>query len=515
MKWFAQREAFYKIAVAQGVRAAGDLGEAFPLGYSVPEAKIAKWLRGLGKTENEFSGTRRYINRFKLGADPEFVVMRRELGERTRIDAATGLGLKQGLAFGADNNGRLVEVRPYPSRSALEVVASILETLRWMASYTATPYEWVCGAFIMDDGIGGHVHFGRKRPSRRAEIVALDALENTLTRAAVYPASEVDRRRRGDAHRQLYGMPGDFRLQAHGYEYRTFPSWLDSPEVAFLTLTLSKLAVQNPEFMNWRPSANQLQATFRLRNLLAYYKDADDDARLAHAMVARMNSLPSHRGGDFRPRWGIPTLAVTRTNIRVIPQAIKAHADTVKQVFDRFLLGENLDWVEPKVTWSPSTLPEGYSMCIERTETMQQKGLGELVWDLCSSSDTPIAFFSGRNLIPEGDKNPVLVFVSKDLYSTLPKEWRATKQVWHYNCPKWTIGLSQAALTTRARETRKLLLDGVLPIWRAKDVVAGSFKEWQDRKTVVKSVARDFRGEVVWRSPETPKPNNWPGIEGA
>src|SRR5581483_4609146 len=57
---------------------------------------------------------------------------------------------------------------------------------------------------------------------------------------------EMAERRGGDRLGQHYGMPGDFRLQTHGYEYRTFPSWLDSPALAFISITLAKLCVHCP-----------------------------------------------------------------------------------------------------------------------------------------------------------------------------------------------------------------------------------------------------------------------------
>ena len=59
----------------------------------------------------------RLLNHFKLGADPEFAFL-----NEGKQHSAHDFGLRAGLCFGADNNGRLVELRPRASRYAVEVV---------------------------------------------------------------------------------------------------------------------------------------------------------------------------------------------------------------------------------------------------------------------------------------------------------------------------------------------------------------------------------------------------------
>src|SRR5581483_8667143 len=124
--------AFYRVAISHGISAPEGMHRAFPLGCAVSEQILESWLKRLQKLP-EFGPQRRYVNRFKVGADPEFVFVSSGLtrDEDSRVDAHH-LGLQQGPAFGADNNGRLAEIRPHPSRSALRVCASILSTLRWM-----------------------------------------------------------------------------------------------------------------------------------------------------------------------------------------------------------------------------------------------------------------------------------------------------------------------------------------------------------------------------------------------
>ena len=194
-----------------------------------------------------FSRQKRFVNRFCLGADPEWIFGSRE--DPGLKASAKDFGMKTGCAFGMDSNGRLAELRAYPSRWAVEVVAGIAETLRWvpLAASNTLAYDYVAGAHKTEDSLGGHVHLGRKRPYRADEILALDALNHALAAAGVFPLKEWNYRRSQRGGRFGYGQDGDIRLQGHGYEYRAFPSWLDSPRQAFLVLTLSKLAVVDPK----------------------------------------------------------------------------------------------------------------------------------------------------------------------------------------------------------------------------------------------------------------------------
>src|SRR5258708_205057 len=119
MKWHEQHEAFKKLAIQQGIYQLQQFNQILPFGCDVPPTKLDKWFNHLLRVPREFTPQRRYVNRFKIGADPEFIFTC--VDSLTRMDAKI-FALQQGLAFGMDNNGRLTEIRPYPSRSAMEVV---------------------------------------------------------------------------------------------------------------------------------------------------------------------------------------------------------------------------------------------------------------------------------------------------------------------------------------------------------------------------------------------------------
>lgn len=477
MKYQEQRDAFRKLLVQQGICRLDQLHEALPFGYSIPQHLVNKWLDRILSLPKDFSLQRRYVNRFKLGADPEFFFV--DNGEPVY---AKHMGLAQGLAYGMDNNGRLVEIRPHPSRSALHVVASILLTLRWLAILCpkALDYEWVCGAFMFGDGLGGHVHFGRKRPGRNLEVKALDMIEDELLALKAYPVEEVHRRRLGDEHHQVYGMPGDIRKQLHGYEYRTFPSWLDSPELAFLTITLSKLAVYNPALLQGcAPFRQREQHYQRIFNLLSFYKDMDDDARLALRIVAR--ALPTHIGKDFRKRWGLPSAPIVGEKLPVItcvPSSVKADASTVQELFKHFLGEQPLTFKIPVPTWSPLTPLEGYIPTITAVNTYQAKGLGELVWDVCHHKSLVYMLVNNREM-----RKDVFFQIPIKLANTLPLGWKkfcGGKIIVHTGESNVIYCGEKAREGANFNECRRLLLETVLPFWRLSQVKPDSAQQWRN-----------------------------------
>jgi hypothetical protein len=498
-----RKAALYKLAIQHGLRSPAELMSYLPLGSSVPNPRLESWLQWLFRPPKHFSSRRRYVNQFKIGADPEFVfanTVKNDLGEvvgSTRCDAQT-LGMSQGPAFGVDNNGRLAEIRPHPSRSAVEVVASILTTFRWMVLCMpkTLQLEWRAEPYLWDDGLGGHVHFGRKRPTRKEEVAALDMIEEGLVHLGVYPKDQVIRRRQGDARRQIYGALGDFRLQQHGYEYRTFPSWLDSPELAFFTLVVAKLAVQMPGLYRFTGGDAAVEQA-RLRNFLAYFKGVDDDARLALILLER--GIPRQGKGHFGPRWGIEGRILRRTQPpAIITPSIKPDAGSISEVFDYLLTGKPLGFRHPTPTWMPTEPPKGYTMCLQNTHTVQAKGLGEMIWDICCSDKMPVNFVQGHR------DSTALIFDRMTFAKFLTGNWR-DKFEGHAalgdlgagriaSAPEWREG-------SRAVWLKKALLNGLLPVWRVKDVHADSYELWLKQ---TQSVIRKFIGSVLYASQKIP-----------
>lgn len=497
-----QKDAFFKLAIETGMSIPEQIKRFMPLGSELEECTLEKWLEQFTRLPKKFASSRRYVNRFKLGADPEFVFTRfdEDCGKVARVNASS-LGLAQGPAFGADNNGRLAEIRPYPSRSVVEVVASILTTLRWMAilNPNTMAYEWQCGAFLWDDGLGGHVHFGRKRPFRDREIKALDAIEEGLLGLGVFPTDQIKRRRQGHGPggHNVYGLPGDFRLQAHGYEYRTFPSWLDSPELAFLTIVVSKLVVQRPDLYAHQFN-DPMIGLQRLRNFLSYFKNSDDDARLAIIMLDR--GLPVHRGGDFKSRWGIGSVPIEKINVQVVPLSIKPDKQSIVEVFEGILYGNGWSWRVPEFTWGPVNPPKGMKMCLGLANTIQAKGLGEMIWDLCVMDSRPIAIHGGTR-----GEGRLPLMIPNSMRKVLPRDWEKRFEGLA-ELGKLQEGMISISPEFReggnAKRMKRLLLNGVLPIWKVGEVDEGTRRKYLESLKTIGVKKSRFLGNVVYSDSE-------------
>lgn len=437
--------------------------------YGVTVERAQRWLDRMYSLNpiSSVPSQVRLLNRFAIGADPEFMFLHESSGEVQGVPA-TDMGFKTGLAFGADVNGRLAELRPKPNKFGLRVVASLLATLRWLAYLNpkTTYLIWKAGAYSQRDGLGGHIHFGRKAASRGKEIKALDRLTRALYSSNVFSKTEAEDRKRNTE----YGKYGDFRLQTHGYEYRVLPSWLDSPWMAYFTIVAAKLAVYDPELVNsWAPAGG---ADSRLKALLAYFKGRDDDAHIAYHALKRWG-LPRFFGGDFKGRWGVDfTYNQGKQDVTVLPPFIVPTDKEVQEMFTHLTEASPILPNRPTVSWTPSKVPGGFSWLVDYTKTAGQIGLGELIWDLCTLKGAAVGILGSTErifqvssalaaILPRGWKSdvnaPVGIFRSNDLAIRIPREMRE----WH-SIP----------------ETKKLLTGGSFPIWKIQDASVMRAKVW-------------------------------------
>lgn len=287
--------------------------------------------------------TARLVNRFKLGADPEFV-MSDAWGHYV---FAENLGMTTLTAFGCDMAGRQAEIRAYPSRFALEVIASIMDSLRWMAYVYPQSLDanWNAVAFNGRDGCGGHVHFGRRRPNRDLDINTLDQVARLLGKYDVFDRKGIADRR----EHTHYGDLGDVRPQKHGYEYRTFPTQLSSPWLAYFTLVLSKLSV----FVGTPPEDKE-----GVLKLFKAFECRDDDAAIALRAV-ELFGFPKQFNTDFKKNWGISlTTTPTKWDRFFFPSMIKPSQRTCESLFNLFTRGIAPLAELPTCNWEPYLLPD-------------------------------------------------------------------------------------------------------------------------------------------------------------
>jgi hypothetical protein len=359
-------------------------------GTAVPPELLKKWRkRFYAKRTIEFPSTPRLINRFRIGADPEFhfVQVHPDYANGRYIHAQK-LGLNTLDAFGCDLTGRQAELRAHPSRFVLEVVASLLETLRWMnEALRVAHYRWKASAFVENDGCGGHVHFGRKRPDVPDSIQSLNHLTNLFMRTNIFDYA-------GQKLRQKvtkYGKLSDVRAQSHGFEFRSMPTWLDSPWTAYLTLVLSKLCVFHKLDLRNSRGVTDLDLTL-IQNFLRAYQSVDDDARIALITLENLG-LPTFVDDDFRGAWGIgkPRLNIVPAQT-FFPPTIAPSKSTVLELFEHFTRPKSpMTNLAPVPTWTPYKLPEGV---FKITIPPHYSGLSEIAQGLLSIG-TPVIFSNG------------------------------------------------------------------------------------------------------------------------
>ena len=349
-----------------------------------------------------YTSTGRYLNHFCVGSDPEFTF--NDIDQEMRIEAIQ-VGMKVGLAAGCDQNERLVELRPWPSRSVVAHVAGILTALRWMHRVygrVIKNYNWRAGAYFAGDGMGGHVHFGRKRPTRKEEVAALDGLARVFKATGMFPVREWEARIRGDKRGQHYGLPGDMRVQKHGYEYRSLPSWLQSPTVAFIVLTCSKLAVLDPSITttwnerDWEPTA----AANALRGLAKLYRGRDDDAYILYHLLTRIgnNVFTVDHGAHFAPAWGIQRTdrAVIEESQYILPACIEPNSYEIKEIEDHLLRGTGLIFTKYPPNFT-TNIPEKYTWLPLQIVPGRYAGYGDFIHDLVTHPSMHIIWEYARD----------------------------------------------------------------------------------------------------------------------
>ncbi len=141
---------------------------------------------------------------------------------------------KSNCSFGLDGCESIAELRPGFSESPIDLTAKIKIILEY-GHEKAPDMEFYAGHYVDEYSLGGHIHLGL--PPDNSLIDTLDTVLYSLSNCID------DKNQRTKRERSGYGKRRAYRRQPHGCEYRTPGSWLLSPSVALVTLTLAKLAV--------------------------------------------------------------------------------------------------------------------------------------------------------------------------------------------------------------------------------------------------------------------------------
>jgi hypothetical protein len=437
--------------------------------------------------------TPRLLNRFSLGCDPEFVLIAKSKEPQAsnyQYVTASQVGLRLDEAFGADGSGGPVELRAHPSRFAVEVTASLLNTLRFL--YAANPLArgvdaWLAGGYVMKVPIGGHVHFGRKAGVREGEIRSLDALCHALECAMLLPGFYERRERSG------YGCFNDYRQQAWGYEYRSFSSWLYHPVVTHLLLTLSKLAVLDPQL--WQ-TFSQLKTTFspgfvleRLDRALSFYRSLDDDAAIASRGLKFWQPGDVHK--DIKKAWGLQGGFCTgETALTPMPLTIPPDHLSLVEIAEQIVSNRTIPFRIPAITWK-NELPDAPSgVPVKRLSTSGDFNLGEteLLRELFAVDAAKLHVYPNR----DSAERHILGLTPSFLGLFTNQEYKRLKEVLASLGVSLKIRYSTANtleihIGRRVREhaqlrgIKHLLVSGMFPICLAKHATVEFCNSWKRR----------------------------------
>lgn len=184
-----------------------------------------------------------------LGADVELILMDAD----GQVVPAERYLPRQGAA-GCDTarwEGRLayplMELRPKPAEDPKGLLRSLHRAVQ-LADRRIPDRElaWCSGGLPHEElPLGGHLHFSGVELHEQL----LRALDNYVALPVLMLEDEQSMRRR-----PKFGFLGDFRLKSHGgFEYRTLPSWMISPQYALCVMQLAHMVVLNHGRLKQRP----------------------------------------------------------------------------------------------------------------------------------------------------------------------------------------------------------------------------------------------------------------------
>lgn len=188
--------------------------------------------------------------RIMIGADPEFI-LRKPNGKIVSADRFMGREGEVGCDAVVLSGHRivlpLVELRPQPSTSPIALTLHLQSLMQRAEKMINEPdLDWLAGAMpIKGLPLGGHIHFSGVELTSQL----LRVLDNYLALPLVMLEGDNANRRR-----PRYGFLGDFRHQSHGgFEYRSLPSWLASPQITVGVLSLAFVIANHYRELNQRP----------------------------------------------------------------------------------------------------------------------------------------------------------------------------------------------------------------------------------------------------------------------
>lgn len=230
---------------------------------------------------------------FTIGCDPELICRR-----NGQFVPAHNF-FKSHSSFGLDGCESTAELRPGFSESPVDLTSKIYQILDY-GHDRAPELEFYAGHYVNDYAIGGHIHFATEPDG---EIIdALDIVLGSLSNCID------DKMQRQKRERSGYGKKGAYRRKSYGFEYRVPGSFLLSPSVTLVELTLAKLTVLGvkEDNLNFNELKNRQHSCTFLKNLKHYFHFAiPDDCKEGLKELDTLLSRRLNWNVDILPQWGL------------------------------------------------------------------------------------------------------------------------------------------------------------------------------------------------------------------
>ncbi|WP_438445742.1 putative amidoligase domain-containing protein [Gorillibacterium sp. sgz5001074] len=221
-----------------------------------------------------------------LGADPEFVLRRPDghfVSASRYLEKEGAVGCDAVVLSRSKVIHPLAELRPKPCASPPELVRELYRTMRQAAALIGDDsLAWLAGSMPAKGlPIGGHVHVSGVWLNERL----LRALDNYVALPLVLAEGQAAGRRR-----PRYGFLGDCRRKRHGgFEYRSLPSWLSTPQLALAVFALVRAVALHYRELPARPlDAADVQRAY-------YSSDKAELLPVVRSLWPDLERLPAYR----------------------------------------------------------------------------------------------------------------------------------------------------------------------------------------------------------------------------
>ncbi|MCY9515879.1 putative amidoligase domain-containing protein [Paenibacillus apiarius] len=285
---------------------AGDVIERVePAPRRLPEWVMSRYISAWSKTLAETERSRKEPKRtLKLGLDMELILYhpeRRKIVPAIRYLPRGGVAGCDAVRIQGKIRYPLVELRPAPAAAPAQLLrhlrAAMARAARLIREKDAdgAALKWLAGSQPLGSfALGGHIHV--------SGIALTSDLVRMLDTYVALPLALIEDPHGAVRRRPKYGTFGDVRLQEHGgdggFEYRTLPSFLESPQLALEVLSLFHSVIVHGAMLARRDSV-------RTEVVRRYYRGGEGETvtelrPLALALLQEvLDALDSGMGGGM------------------------------------------------------------------------------------------------------------------------------------------------------------------------------------------------------------------------